>query len=349
MSSNSELFNALVRHQIYLQRFAGSNSRKLKATIVSMRRDVNKALLGLDKVRTPTQRKAFLASINTIISTKFDDANAVVAGNMEELAAYEAAFSKRITEGTITTELSGLTNKTISSRVLKRAFAFSATDKMDINTALNTFGKAKRKQILNTIKSGVIENKAIPDISRSINEIVNVRALHQADTLARTLVQHVTTATREELYKGNKDVIKAVEWVSVLDDRTTSGCQALDGQVFPINEGIRPGYHWNCRSVVVPVVKDEFNLAAGAATSRVAKGDKGTERVGTKTDYQSWLKKQPVEFQDDVLGTTKGQLFRKGGLTLDKFADKNYSEISLEDLRKSDDKAVKAAFNKIEA
>ena len=37
--------------------------------------------------------------------------------------------------------------------------------------------------------------------------------------------------------------------------------------------------------------------------------------------YQQWLKRQPKEFQDDVLGPTKAALFRDGELSLDKFVD----------------------------
>ena len=49
--------------------------------------------------------------------------------------------------------------------------------------------------------------------------------------------------------------------------------------------------------------------------------------------YQDWLKKQTVERQDDILGKTKGQLFRKGGLTLDRFIDRNGRELNLAELR----------------
>lgn len=49
--------------------------------------------------------------------------------------------------------------------------------------------------------------------------------------------------------------------------------------------------------------------------------------------YQDWLKKQPVERQDDILGKTKGQLFRKGGLTLERFVDRNGRELNLAELR----------------
>ncbi len=46
-------------------------------------------------------------------------------------------------------------------------------------------------------------------------------------------------------------------------------------------------------------------------------------QVPAKTTYQDFLSRQPATFQDEVLGKTKGKLFRKGGMSLDKFVDRN--------------------------
>ncbi len=54
--------------------------------------------------------------------------------------------------------------------------------------------------------------------------------------------------------------------------------------------------------------------------------------VPANTTYQQWLKKQPASFQDEVLGKTKGQLFRKGGVKLDKFVDRRGAELNLTQL-----------------
>ena len=60
------------------------------------------------------------------------------------------------------------------------------------------------------------------------------------------------------------------------------------------------------------------------------------------TTYQSWLKSKPAEFQDDILGPTKGKLFREGGMTLDRFVDRSGKPFTIEDLKRRD----AAAFEK---
>ena len=65
-----------------------------------------------------------------------------------------------------------------------------------------------------------------------------------------------------------------------------------------------------------------------------------TGRVPAKVSYPQFLKRQSAEFQDDILGKARGRLFRRGGLTLDKFVDSAGNEIPLRDLVKFE----KAAF-----
>ena len=51
--------------------------------------------------------------------------------------------------------------------------------------------------------------------------------------------------------------------------------------------------------------------------------------------YQTWLKKKSAAFQDDVLGPTRGKLFREG-LSLDRFVDQSGKEYTLKQLRSKD-------------
>lgn len=62
-----------------------------------------------------------------------------------------------------------------------------------------------------------------------------------------------------------------------------------------------------------------------------AKDNIGT--VPDNVDYNTWLRRQPAKFQDEVLGKTKGALFRRGGLTLDQFLDRAGQELTLDELK----------------
>ena len=72
--------------------------------------------------------------------------------------------------------------------------------------------------------------------------------------------------------------------------------------------------------------------------------EKNVGRVPASTTYQDFLSRQSKEFQDDVLGKTKGELFRKGGLTVDQFVDRNGTELTLSQLAKTHPEAFQRAF-----
>lgn len=195
-----------------------------------------------------------------------------------------------------------------------------------------------------------------------------------AEAVVRTATNHTVSAARDELFASNADIIKAVRWTSTLDGRTTAICQARDGQEYPLRSGPRPPAHWNCRSTVVPVL-DGVGIIGNRPTvtdtrtrerreisfrkqakerygddwkglSEKAKQDavraerqkwqrENIGQITADTSYQQWLKRQPAGFQDEVLGKTKGKLFRAGA-PLDKFVDKSGHEYTLKELRRRD-------------
>jgi len=54
--------------------------------------------------------------------------------------------------------------------------------------------------------------------------------------------------------------------------------------------------------------------------------------VAPKVNYETWLRRQPASFQNEVLGVAKGKAFRKG-LRINQFLDRYGNELTLEQLR----------------
>lgn len=65
--------------------------------------------------------------------------------------------------------------------------------------------------------------------------------------------------------------------------------------------------------------------------------------VPADTTYSEWLTGQSKQFQEDVLGVTKAQLFRDGDLTLDRFVDRAGNELNLNEIAKRDAQAFRDA------
>ena len=119
-----------------------------------------------------------------------------------------------------------------------------------------------RRRLAFTIKEeltkGLTRGDSLQDISRIISDKFNT-SYSNAIRLVRTESCWVMNEATVNNYKENG--IKEYEFMAFLDKRTSPQCRELDGKVISINEykaGLNfPPLHPNCRSCIVPVIKND--------------------------------------------------------------------------------------------
>jgi hypothetical protein len=138
-------------------------------------------------------------------------------------------------------------------------------------------------------------------------------------------------------YEANKDIVKGVQIVATLDNRTTEICMSEDGKVYDVGDGPRPPFHFNCRTTTTPVLKSlremGFKSPTGKPLSKATRASVNGQ-VPARQTYGSWLKRQPKAVQEDALGVEKARLFRHGDLTVDRFVDDRRNVLTLDELRR---------------
>ncbi len=200
-----------------------------------------------------------------------------------------------------------------------------------------------------------------------------------AASIVRTVSAGITAEARRAFMLANRDLAPQEVFTATLDSRTTPICRSLDGKVFDVGAGPRLPLHIGERSLYSPVVDGEvigtrprrsftersllreFSQQNGISpppTTRAGlpHGTRGafdafararmrelTGTVPARTSYGEWLFRQPAAIQDDILGPTRGALFRRGGLTLDKFVEQNGRELTLAELADRHEGAFLAA------
>lgn len=224
-----------------------------------------------------------------------------------------------------------------------------------------------------------IARRVVGTVRRRGRDGVTQVTRRNAEAITRTATNHVANQARLQMMLANSDILSEELYVATLDGRTTAICRSLDGEIFALGEGPRPPLHFGCRSLRVPVIDAEVigqrparpatearllteyaeqNRLVGAFGSRNAlpRGHKTafdrfrqrrlrelTGRVPARVNYEEWLGTQSRQFQDDVLGRTRGRLFRRGELSLDRFVDRNGREFTLDELARTDAAAFRAA------
>ncbi|CAB5187183.1 Phage head morphogenesis domain containing protein [uncultured Caudovirales phage] len=157
------------------------------------------------------------------------------------------------------------------------------------------------------------------------------RGRRDAMAITRTAVQTIANEARLATYLENADIIKAVQWISTLDSRTTLICMARSGKTWTIPEfqpighkipwGGGPPAHWACRSTTIPVTKSFEELGGAGPDLSPTTRSSMDGQVAADLTFDNFLKGKPPGFADEMLGVGRADLWRAGKITLSDLLD----------------------------
>jgi SPP1 gp7 family putative phage head morphogenesis protein len=334
MSANDYLLDAGIKHQIYVQRYAGGQVKDLVKYLDDAQAEI---LRQLKTVKSLAESRTLNRKLNRIVQLQQEGLtklSAELTSKTMDFAEYEAEFAVRTMNtaaaAAVTLPASEQLRALVTQRPMQLAIsgkAGSTVQNLTLDQAARQFAGDKASEIRRVIQTGVVEGSTVQSLTRDIVSVTN-RHKRQAETLVRTSVNHISSEARSAVNQANDDILKGEEYVAVLDGRTTIGCATLDGKILGFDEPPFTPRHWNCRSLRVPVLDDRFQEGGLEGTRASMDGP-----VSAKRTYSGWLKDQSPEFQDQMLGKERGKLFRSGKIKLDQFVDENYNPVSLEQLR----------------
>lgn len=342
------LVSLATRQQVMLERLKAGDVNKLEAFLKDAAKAIRDRLSRDDLTALSRARaEAQLAAIASDLRAIYGDASKQIQSDLTDLAEYTASAEARAL-GAVLVEDAKLAIPSaaqVMAAATARPLGQGKTAKM-LEPFITEWASGSVERVENAIRLGYFQGKTNREI---INEVVGTASNKYRDglidatyrngqTVVRTAVQHVAQVARSEMWAQNADIIEAYEWVSVLDNRTTQQCQALSGQVFEMGKGPLPPIHPGCRSSTTPVISNKFirdTLRKGA--TQASKGADGGEQVPANLTYYEWLKTQPASFQDEAIGPVRGQLFRDGGISAERFAElslgKNFEPLTLDQMR----------------
>lgn len=350
---NESLLDAAISHQIGLQRYTTATLRKMIALLNRSEQNILAQLINMDPTAVRGSYAARrLEKVLEGLKTASDEATksmtTALNTDLQALAVYEVEYQIKAVQYAVPVKLDIVSpaNTQLYAAVNSRPFQGRL-----LKEWYSGFSDASQRRLRESVRAGFTEGQTIDQMVRAIRgtaanqyrDGVMEITRRGAEALVRTAVNHTANAARNELYRQNDDLIEGERWVATLDGRTTLLCASRDGKVYPPDSGPRPPAHINCRSTTVPVLKSWKSLGINLAQAPEGTRASMNGQVPTSETYNTWLKKQPVSFQDDILGVTKGKLYRSGGLSLDKFVDRNGAEYTLDQLRTREAEAFRKA------
>ena len=371
-TSNEQIRDALVRRQTRVLRLGTTLGKSTARLLGLVDDDLRKLIEARVNPLTGNRRKfgpnrtarmnALSQAIRDLQKPTYREIRAALKKELVEIATLEAVF----TANTISAALPVVVNLALPNSTLLNAIATAQPfEGRILSKWIRDLNNTDTKRMMDQIRIGMVNGEGEKLITKRVFGTATqafrdgTRALtkRNVEGIARTAVNFIANQARQEVYAANRAIIPEEIYVATLDGRTTLQCQGLDGRVFKNGEGPVPPVHFNCRSLRVPAVNGKTigERPAVATTKQMMEGLNKNERraltnkltgtVPATETYQKFLKKQTTGFQNDVLGKTKATLFRKGGLTVDKFTDPRGKTFTLKDLRRDHPEAfIKAGL-----
>ena len=318
---------------MFLQRFAGGESRKAKMTLNRLRRDI---IARLSQEPTDFQRNRLtmvMADIDKLYRNMGAEVSKQVKGAASGLVVDEAQFAAQTVSKVSSVDfIVPASDLLVNSVLLSRMNTNSRLSAKTIDEAIVQFAGKKAEQVNQLIADSLSLGDTTQQIQSKVRGLTGTLQKREMDTVVRTAINHSASVARREVYDRNADILDGYIWIATLDNKTCLYCGSKDQTKIDSLAGEFPTAHYNCRCTTVPNVKEEYSLR-GFEGGRPSIGAKGVKSVESNKSYGAWLKKQPEEFVNEAIGVERSRLFRSGQLTLDKFTDPTGRVYTLQQLK----------------
>lgn len=361
------IVDRILEHSVDLARFEAHERRRILRMLKSLERSLIKELAGADPtgaVRTAFQQarlEAMLRQTRKTIDSAYREIATTHEGEMQELASVEQDFTRQAIDTSVG---AAVMTVAVPETTLAALASKSLIEGAPSRDWWKRQARSTQDRFENAMRQGVLRGETIDQLARRVrgtkargysDGIIAGLSASQAKALVRTSVQTVTNEAQNALYEANADVVKGRRHLSALDGKTSPICIArsgakwdMEGKPFPDSPRQEPypgppPFHWQCRSVHVPIVKSADEILADAGIGPRKKGrirdlPPGKQasmdgQVPGNMTYEQWLRGKPEEFQRKVLGPGKWQLWQAGRLSLADLIDQSGRPMSLGELK----------------
>jgi SPP1 gp7 family putative phage head morphogenesis protein len=360
--------DAMTRHGIDLLRVEAALRTGVTARLNDLERELLERIKKIEPnapshIRFRNMRvEKLVEAANDAFGQVYSDIDDELEEELTELAVVESR--------NVIKTLTGVLGAAIAIKVLSKAEARDLVRQTLIEGAQGRRWWAKqdnqmRFEFERRVREASMQGQALPDVLSSIrgtraagyNDGVTARMRRDATTLARTAFTSAVSMARMATYQKNADIIRGVQWLSVLDNRTSDICKALDGQAWTLEGEKLPGTvhdflgpppaHFNCRSTLIPVLKswDELNATSSREVRRRLKRAKLSHPVRTSLDgklsgdmtYEQWLSKKDSKnpkMVRGILGPSRYTLWKEDKLKFTDLIDQSWNPLTVAELKR---------------
>lgn len=315
-----------ITNQIDLNRFSKATASKVidlfDQVLVDLLNRINSGYLDLNSPTNLERLNALYRQTLNSLLTVIDAASLLTEQQLNILADNQLSYASKYLSYFINKDI--IINSVILSPIfVKNIVENNPTSGIVLSRAFKTIATNTANNIDKAIRVGLIQGETNQQITKRIR---GSKANNYADgiyrstraniqTLVRTAVTDVAAQASQEIYKANSAVTNKYKYIATLDSRTSNTCISLDNKIFEYGQGPLPPQNLNCRSSIIPVIDYKALGIEGPKTPLKRASKDGP--VSASLNYAQWLREQPNNVVEYVLGKAKAKLFLQG-TSLDK-------------------------------
>jgi hypothetical protein len=335
-NANEALFDAMLRHQIYVLRLSGSVRNKivklLNATESSIAEKIRDRLRNSNGLNSSIEVRRMETLIKIIKSIRTKAWSQITETWIEELIGIAKVEPVLLQNIVVTTSPTIVETILPPVRLLTSIVTARAFEGRTLRSWAKSIAAEDIRRIESAVRIGMVAGEPSDVIARRVvgsARLVGADGVmeitrQQATSITRTAVNFIANEARSEFMVANTDLFEEEQYVATLDSRTTPICRSNDGKRFQIGKGPRPPLHFNCRSIRVPVLHGDVvgNRPAKASTRGMIlrefaakEGIKVSSRdalpMGMKSAFDKFERQRVRELTGLVPGATTYQQWLK--------------------------------------
>jgi hypothetical protein len=343
MSENQVIKDHLISQAMQILRFAASQKTAIGIKLARMQQEL------IDRLQKEDLNNTDKQDVENLIN----DANKIIETTYASLATTldVAALSELVASRTVTSMQIAMGEEALAMPK-QDYFAAVNSDVLIQGAPIADWWSAQEAdtafKFAAQVRQGLVASETNQQI---ISRIVGKNGLpgvmditrKNAASLVQTSVQAVASDARRATFQANSDIINGLEQVSTLDSHTTLICIAysgaqwdleykpINGNTLDYNGGVPR--HFNCRSVEIPLTKTFKELGLDIPEPEATTRASEIGQVSEKTTFNDFLERMGTEWQDEVLGPGRAQLWRDGKITLKDLVNGDGQPLTLAELR----------------
>lgn len=310
----SSTLGPLIRLAVELRRLE-NGAAVLVASPLSKAFAESLSVLSGDEPLATGQALPFLRSFNEQVGAAIQTARATVADQAIEIAGYQSERTAKILSRATGNVFA---SDTVSRDRLREIFTNDAFEGLTADQWFNRLEAQTKVKTQRILDEYLTKGLNAGEIKQKIDELVVRPAMRQTEALTRTITSNMSVAAQWETGEANPHLTRGYRLLFTLDRRTSLICIAWSrkskDRLYPYApDSPRPPFHFNCRTIIAPVLI-------------------GREHEHT-VEADEWLTKQSEKTQDAILGPQRAELFRKGKLQLDELIRSDNTIATIPELR----------------